>query len=77
MAPPRRARLIGVEFLAATGVDAANGEVSLFKGGRVRVRGTGLENGSAVVDSVSIGLPGGATGTQGGAFLIDDYRSSP
>ena len=75
--PRKKAVLIGVEYLAARGVNAADGEVSLLKKGKFRVREGGLRNGGLRVGSVTIGLPDGSLGAAGGAFLIDDYSSSP
>ncbi len=75
--PRRRAKRIGVDYLAARGRSAADGEVSLIKGTRTRARARGLRNGGQPVTSVVIGLPSGSAGAEGGAFLIDDFTSSP
>ncbi len=75
--PRRRAKRIGIEFLAARQGNSADGEVSLLKQNRVRVRAGGLRNGGLRVEAVAIGLPAGAAGAVDGAFLIDDYTSSP
>ncbi len=75
--PRRRARAIGVDFLAARTPDGADGEVSLLKRGKAKVVASGLRNGRQRVDSVAIGLPAGSAAAVGGAFLIDRYTSSP
>lgn len=75
--PRRKAVLIGVDYLAARGGGAADGEVSLLRKGKVKVREGGLANGGLIVNSVAIGLPAGSDGAVEGAFLIDDYTSSP
>jgi hypothetical protein len=75
--PKRRAVLIGVDYLAARNGASADGEVSLLKKGKVKVREGGLANGGLTVESVAIGLPSGSEGAVAGALLIDDFTSSP
>ncbi len=74
--PRRRAKSIAVDYQVERG-SGADGEARLLKNGKAKVTGSGLRNHGLFVESVAIGLPSGSDGAVGGAFLIDDYRSSP
>lgn len=75
--PAKRAVRIGLEWLRASGADRDDGEITVRKNGRARIRVADLRNDREVVGTVWLGLPSGAGGTLGGGLRIDDYRSTP
>ncbi|MFQ5527823.1 MAG: PQQ-dependent sugar dehydrogenase [Thermoanaerobaculia bacterium] len=75
--PSNRAVLLEVNFLAARTAGGSDGEVTLSKKNRIRVRAPDLQNGRLFVGSVRIGLPAGSAGAIEGSFLLDEYESSP
>lgn len=73
---PRSRRVrIGLDWMAASGPDAADGQVTLSKNGKARVSAAGLDNSRRKVSSASLGFPSGSTGS--GSYLVDNYVSTP
>jgi hypothetical protein len=68
---------VGVEWTEATGAENADGEALLLVRGRVKARAFNLDNSGQRVEETLIGVPSGAAGTTSGAFLIDNYTSTP
>ncbi len=65
-----------VRWMRATAEDRGDGEVTLLKNNRVQARRGDLDSDRLSVDSVLLGLPGGAGRGRSGALLIDNYTSS-
>ncbi|MDX1502159.1 MAG: PQQ-dependent sugar dehydrogenase [Thermoanaerobaculia bacterium] len=67
-----------LEWAAATGTGAADGEALLRRGRRVRARATGLDNGGDRLRRLRLGLPQGSAAVgPGGGLLFDDVVITP
>jgi hypothetical protein len=75
--PASREVRLGVEWSSASSATSGDGRVVLSKDGRVRASAFDLDNHGEVVNKVQLGLPSGSAGASGGAFLVDEYASSP
>ncbi len=73
----QRTVTVAIEWTQATSAEAADGEAILTINGKVKAAAFDLDNAGARVEETRIGLPAGAAGTGGGAFLIDNYFSTP
>ncbi len=75
--PSRRKVKIELDWLRASGADAADGEIMVFKNGRLKIGATDLANNSRRMRSVTVGLPSGSAPAASGSLLIDNYTSTP
>lgn len=73
--PRSRTVRIELDWMAATGPDVLDGQVSLSKNGRLRVFAANLDTHGKNVDSVTVGLRSAISGS--GSILIDNYVSTP
>ncbi len=72
----RRTVRLTLEWVASSGLTAADGEARLRKGGRLVAEGSGLESGAMRVRKVRAGLTEGSAGAVGGALLLDEFTIS-
>ncbi len=73
--PARRTIRIELDWLAASGPGADDGEVTLSKNGKVRIAAADLDTDRKKISAVTVG-PSGSTGGSG-SILIDNYVSTP
>ncbi len=74
--PRTRTVRIGLDWMAASGPGAADGQMLLSKNGKVRITAIELDNDRRKIGSATLGFPAGSAGADG-TFLVDNYVSTP
>ena len=73
---PRSRRVrIEVDWMAASGPGAADGQILISKNGKVRIAAIGLDNDRRKVSAATLGFPAGSPGS--GSYIVDNYVSTP
>ncbi len=68
---------LALEWSRASSREAADGELKLWRNGRLIGSATDLANHGRAVSAVVLGLPEGSGGAGGGSLLFDNYLSMP
>ena len=76
--PGGRPVALRLEWRRASGADATDGVLRLFRKKKKKADATDLESGTLVVNTVQLGLPSGVVEpAAAGAFVLDRFLSSP
>ncbi|MCP4204535.1 MAG: PQQ-dependent sugar dehydrogenase [bacterium] len=73
--PRSRTVRIELDWMAASGPGAGDGQVTLSKNGKPRISAANLDNDRRKIGSATLGLPAGSGGA--GTYLVDNYVSTP
>lgn len=73
--PRSRSARIEFDWMAASTAGADDGQVLLFKNGKVRIVAADLDNDRRKVTAATLGFPAGANGS--GSVFFDNYVSTP